>query len=319
MFTTGKKIKDGFEVIELKDLTTKTYVEVIPSCGGILHSFNAWHNDSFVNVIDGYDSKEDFEKNVASKGFKSCKLSPFACRIKDATYQFEENTYVIDKFLLGPNAIHGLIYDASFTVIYQYANEEHAGVAVEYKYRGESNGYPFHYDCVITYHLKKDNELQVSTDIFNRGEGLIPIQDGWHPYFTLGKKINGLQLKFKSNEKLLFDDLMIPTGRIELYEEFATFKPIGDTTFDDCFTVNHSGRQPLIALKDDEQKLQVEIWPDKTYPYVQFYTPPHRMSLAVENLSAPPDTFNNGINLIILPPDANAVFTTMYKIVQLNT
>jgi len=110
---------------------------------------------------------------------------------------------------------------------------------------------------------------------------------------------------------------MIPTGRIEPYEAFVAFKEIGNIHFDDCFTVNHSGKPPLIAIRDQEKGLQVEVWPDKTYPYVQFYTPDHRMSIAIENLSAPPDTFNNGINLIILPPDANAVFTTMYKIVQL--
>lgn len=317
MFTTENNTINGFETIVLKDLESNSFAAIIPSCGGILHSFGTWHNNAFVNVIDGYDSREDFEKNVSSKGFKSCKLSPFACRIKDATYKFEENTYLVDKYLLGPNAIHGLIYDAAFEVIYQYANEEHAGVALEYKYRGECNGYPFHYDCVVTYHLRRNNELQVSTDIFNRGEGLMPVQDGWHPYFSLGKKIDGLELKFKSNEKLLFDDKMIPTGRIEPYEEFVSFKKIGDTRFDDCFTVNHSGKPPLIAIRDTENKLQVEVWPDKTYPYVQFYTPDHRMSIAIENLSAPPDTFNNGINLIILPPDANAVFTTMYKIVRL--
>lgn len=317
MFTTENKNNKGFETIVLTDLATDTFAEIVPACGGILHSFNIWQNGAFVNVIDGYDSKEDFENNVSAKGFKSCKLSPFACRIKDATYQFEENTFIIDKFLLGGNALHGLLYDAPFNVIYQYANEEHAGVSVEYKYRGECNGYPFHYDCVITYHLKKENELVVSTDIFNRGEGLMPVQDGWHPYFTLGKKIDGLELKFKSNEKLLFDKRMIPTGRIVAYEEFAAFKQIGETVFDDCFTVNHSGKQPLIAIRDAESKLQVEVWPDKTYPYVQFYTPLHRMSIAVECLSAPPDTFNNGINLIILPPDANAVFTTMYKIAAL--
>lgn len=314
MFATENETTNGFETIVLKDLENNCFAAIIPACGGILHSFNTWHNGAFVNVIDGYSDKEDFEKNVATKGFKGCKLSPFACRIKNARYQFEEHTYVIDKFLLGLNALHGLIYDVAFEVKYQYANEEHAGLALQYQYRGECKGYPFHYDCVITYHLRKNKELQVSTAVFNRGEGLMPIQDGWHPYFTLGKKIDELELKFKSNEKLQFDNELIPTGRIEQYEEFAAFKKIGNTRFDDCFTVNHSGKPPLIAIRDLEQKLQVEVWPDKTYPYVQLYTPEHRMSIAIENLSAPPDTFNNGINLIILPPDANTVFTTMYKI-----
>ncbi len=319
MFAIDNKTKNGFEIIELKDLQGKTYAEIIPGCGGILHSFNIWHNGDYINVIDGYENKEDFDKNVASKGFKSCKLSPFACRIKNASYRFEANTYRPDKFLLNGSALHGLIYDAPFTVTWQFANDEHAGVALEYKYRGENEGYPFHYDCVITYHLKKDNELLVSTDIFNRDadEGLIPVQDGWHPYFTLGGKIDDLLLQFKSNERMLFDAAMIPTGRIEPYEEFVQLKKIGSTSFDDCFTINHSGSQPLVILQNPATKLQVEVRPDKNYPYLQLYTPLHRTSIAIENLSAPPDCFNNGIGLIILPPDANAVFSTAYKIVAL--
>lgn len=312
MFATQEKIKDGFTIIELRDNSTGTFVEILPAHGGLLHAFTVKHKDGWVNVIDGYKNKTDLEQNLTAHGFKSCKLSPFACRIQNATYQFEEDTYTLEKFLLGSHALHGLLYDVPFAVTYLYTSEEHAGVALEYNYRGECEGYPFAYDCVITYHLKKDNELQVSTDVFNRGERLMPVQDGWHPYFTLGKPIDELELKLKSNEKLLFDDGMIPTGRIEPYEAFISFKKIGATQFDDCFTVNHSGRPPLIALKNAEAGLQVEVWPDKTYPYVQLYTPPHRQSIAIENLSAPPDTFNNGINLIILPPDGNAVFTTTY-------
>jgi len=319
MFAVNNTTRNGFDIIELRDLSGNTFAEIIPSCGGILHSFSIWHQDRYVNVIDSYDSREDFELHVSAKGFKGCKMSPFACRIQDAAYQFEEHTYRLDKFLLHGSAMHGLLYDAPFTVTWQFANEEHAGVALQYRYRGECNGYPFHYNCSITYHLKKNSELLITTDITNCDpEGrLIPMQDGWHPYFTLGGKIDDLLLKCKTNEKLLFDAAMIPTGRIEPYEEFIQPKKIGNTHFDDCFTVNHSGSQPLMVLRNAVTGLQVEIRPDKSYPYVQLYTPPHRNSIAIENLSAPPDSFNNGISLIILPPDANAVFTTAYTIAVL--
>lgn len=317
MFVVETNNKDGFELVVLKDLSTNTSVEIIPGCGGILHSFNVWHNGAFINVIDNYEGKEDFDKNVTFKGFKSCKLSPFACRIKNGIYQFGDETYTIEKFFLEENSIHGLIYDAEFAVTYQYADDEHAGIAIEYKYRGEDKGYPFYYDCVITYHLKKNNELIISTDIFNRDECLIPIQDGWHPYFTFGGKIDDLLFEFQSKEQLVFDEKMIPTGKIIHYEEFGSLKKIGDTIFDDCFTLNFAECQPLCVLRDTQQKIQVEIRPDKSYPYIQFYTPPQRTSIAIENLSAPPDCFNNGIDLKILPPDANAIFTTSYTVTAL--
>ena len=317
MFAIDTISKDGFEIIVLKDLSSNTSAEIIPACGGILHSFNVWHKDAFLNVIDSYNSKEDFEKNVTAKGFKGSKLSPFACRIKNGTYKFGDDTYTIEKKFLGNNAIHGLLYDADFTVTYQYADEEHAGIAIEYKYRGTDKGFPFHYDCVITYHLKKNNELIVSTDVFNRDESLMPIQDGWHPYFTLGGKIDDLLLEFQSKEHLLFDKQLIPTGRIVRYEEFGSLKKIDDAAFDDCFTVNFAECRPLCVIRDPVQKIQIEINPEKSYPYLQIYTPPHRQSIAIENLSAPPDSFNNGISLIILPPQANTIFTTSFKVTAL--
>jgi len=314
MFAVETNSKDGFDLIVLKDLSSNSFIEIIPACGGILHSFSVWHNGAFMNVIDSYESKIDFDNNVTAKGFKSCKLSPFACRIKNGRYKFGDSTYTIEKFFLGDNAIHGLLYDADFAVTYQYADDEHAGIAIEYKYRGADKGYPFYYDCVVTYHLKKNNELIVSTDVFNRDDCLIPIQDGWHPYFTFGGPIDELLLEFQSKEHLTFDAGMIPTGQITRYEEFGSLKKIGDTRFDDCFTLNMAECQPLCVVRDPVQKIQVEIRPDKSYPYIQLYTPPHRQSIAIENLSAPPDTFNNGINLIILPPEGNAIFTTSYKV-----
>jgi aldose 1-epimerase len=323
MFAVETNTRDGFELVVLKDLSSNTYTEIIPACGGILHSFNVWHDSAFLNVIDHYENNDDFKKNVTSKGFKSCKLSPFACRMQDGTYSFGEDTYTIQKFLLNGSALHGLLYDANFNVIYQYADDQHAGIAIEYKYRAEDKGYPFAYDCVITYHLKKNNELIISTDIFNRGDDLIPVQDGWHPYFTFGGKIDDLMLEFQSKERLVFNKDMIPTGKIVKYKEFASLKKIGSTQFDDCFTLNMPvpvlrGFEPVCVLRDAEKQIQIEIRPDKTYPYLQLYTPEHRNSIAIENLSAPPDTFNNGIDLKIIPPDANRIFTTSYTVTLLD-
>ena len=317
MFAIDTHHKDGFDLVVLKDLSSNTFIEIIPSCGGILHSFNVWHNDAFINVIDNFESRSDFEANVTVKGFKGCKLSPFACRIKDGIYKFGGNTYTIEKFYMKENALHGLLYDEDFTITNQYANEEHASISLEYKYRGSDKGYPFYYDCVVTYHLKENNELIISTEVFNRDKGIIPMQDGWHPYFTFGGKIDDLLFEFQSKNHIIFDEGLIPTGEISQYEEFNSLKKIGDASFDDCFTLNLAECQPLCVLRDAAQKIQIEIRPDKSYPYLQLYTPPHRNSMAIENLSAPPDTFNNGINLIILPPDGNAKFNVSYKVAAL--
>jgi aldose 1-epimerase len=317
-FKVERKSEGGFNKIILKDSSTHTSAEIIPDCGAILHAFTVLQHGHFINVIDQYDSAADFEANAETKGMKSCKLSPFACRIKNAKYSFGGQQYTFNKYMLGDNAIHGLLYDVAFEVKDLVADGEKAQVTLMYVYKGGNAGFPFSYNCTITYSLKKESTLTITTEITNTGEGLIPMQDGWHPYFKMGKKVDELQLEFQSKEKIIFDDTLVPNGETEPYQEFDSLKQIGDAFFDNCFSVNFAECQPMCVLRDPVQKLQVEIHPDKSYPYLQIYTPPHRNSIAIENLSAVPDAFNNGIGLITLAPQTSQVFATTFKITPLN-
>jgi aldose 1-epimerase len=275
------------------------------------------HNNNYINVIEGYDSVEDFKQNVTSKGFRSCKLSPFACRINKGTYVFNDTTYTIEKNYQYENALHGLLYDAEFTVVKQYTNDNHAALTLLYSYNGWDKGYPFNYDCEVTYQLESNNKLVLSSKITNRNQHSIPIQDGWHPYFTLGESINVLQLEFQSKEHIVFNDRLIPTGNNVPYVEYNALKVLGDQFFDDCFSLNMAECQPLCVLRDPVQKIQIEIRPGKCYPFIQFYTPDHRKSIAIENLSAPPDCFNSGVNLQLLEPGGTAFFDTTYQVKSL--
>jgi len=317
MFTINNIETNGFSTVILKDTTSNTSAVIIPSCGGILHAFEVFHNNQVLNVIDNYQSLDDFTQHVTDKGFKSCKLSPFACRIKDARYAYEGKPYTIEKFLLNGSAIHGLLYDVPFKIIHQLADENSATVIIAYSYAGTDKGYPFKFDCAVTYQLKTNNELVISTLVTNKDKAAIPMQDGWHPYFTFGGKIDNLLLEFQSKEQIEFDDAMVPTGKLVPFQEFGSLKKIETQTFDDCFSVNFFECQPLCVLRDTLQKIQLEIRPDKSYPYLQIYTPPHRNSIAIENLSAIPDCFNNGIGLIILPPNEKVEFVTSYTITAL--
>ena len=316
-FTVIAKTENGFDKIILKDNSNETTAEIIPSCGAILHAFTVLHNGIFLNVIEQYDDAADFASNVAGKGFKSCKLSPFACRIKNATYRFGEKQYTIEKFLLHTSALHGLLYDADFSILQKQADEEKASVTVQHQYRGSDKGYPFHYDCIVKYTLQKENTLNIITEIINKSESPIPVQDGWHPYFTLGGKINGLELQFQSKEKLVMDDALIPTGEKIQYDEFGSIKKINNKSFDDCFTLKLAGDKPLCVLRDAEKKIQIEIKPDSSYPYLQIYTPDDRNSIAFENLSAAPDAFNNGLGLVVAAPQTKTIFTTAFRITSL--
>jgi aldose 1-epimerase len=317
MFSIQKKSEAGFEKIILKNDITGNYATVLPSCGAILNEFVVTQDGQPVNVIDSYASYEEFKNQVEEKGFKGCKLSPFVCRLNNATYIFGEKEYTVKKYVPGKHALHGLLYDRVYTVLSQNANESEASVTMKYEYRSEDPGYPFSYDCIVTWQLEAENKLTVTTECINSDKGLIPMQDGWHPYFTFGDSINELQLEFQAKNMVEFNDELVPTKRVLDYTKFSTIEKIGDTFLDNCFTLDLQECQPLCVLRNAEKNIEVQLFPDESYPYLQIYTPPHRKSIAIENLSGTPDAFNNGMGVITLEPGQSALYKTSYKILLL--
>jgi aldose 1-epimerase len=306
-------VDDGTDhIVVLKDTAANTIAEVL-AFGAILNKFSITINGEELNVIDGFKNIAEAKTHVAPM-FNGAKLSPFVCRIKNEKYHFGESSYHLSKYSMGKHAIHGLIFDATFSIVETTANEESACVKLQHVYNNDSEGYPFCYRCEVEYQLKKNNELVIKTSVTNLDDQLMPIADGWHPYFTLGNTVNECQLEFQSKEILEFDEGLIPTGKLIPYQEFGSLQTLGSTWFDNCFTVNFAECQPMCVFRNPKKKVQVEIHPSKEYPYLQFFTPDHRKSIAVENLSAAPDAFNNAMGLRVLEPHEQVTFSTKYII-----
>ncbi len=314
MFSIQNKTENSFDKIILKDDTSGTFAEILPSCGAILHALVAIKDGEEINVIDSYESAEDFKSNVTSKGFKGSKLSPFVCRLNKGKYNFEGKEYTIEKYYDHKNALHGILYDQPFTIIDQQSNENSSAVSMKLEYRASDAGYPFNYDCIVTYELESHNRLNVFTQVINKDKTTIPIQDGWHPYFKLGAKIDDLKLQFRSFEMVEFNGELMPTEKLIPYKEFDKLKELGNTFFDNCFTLNFSEGQPICLLQNLEKNIELEIHTDESYPYLQLYTPPHRNSIAIENISGAPNAFNNKMGFKTLAPGESASFDTAYKI-----
>ncbi len=302
-------------VITIAEAEQKAQVEIY-TFGALLNKFCKKHNGENFNVIDGFESVYDAKQHI-TVAFKSARLSPFVCRIKNAKYHFGEADHKLTKFSLNESALHGLVFDQIFSIIDTIVTDEFAKVILQYVYENKNEGFPFLYRCEVEYCLKKDCTLCIKTTITNIDDQLIPIADGWHPYFTLGDPIDVCQLEFQSKEKLEFDEALIPTGASIPYQEFGTLEDIGTTWFDNCFTVNFAECQPMVVFRNPLKKIQVEIHPSAQYPYLQIFTPPHRNSIAIENLSAPPDALNNFIGLQVLEPQERISFSTKFIIKSL--
>lgn len=111
----------------------------------------------------------------------------------------------------------------------QTRGDSSATVLLEYAYKSDDEGYPFEYDCQVRYILHSDSVLEVVTSVTNLDQVVIPIADGWHPYFQLGGRIDDWRLQFHSAAIVEFDDHLVPTGNLLQYDAFETPHLIGDT------------------------------------------------------------------------------------------
>ncbi len=306
MLSVCEQQEHGFDKLILED-KGHCRVELVPGCGAMLHALKVYKGAAYHNLVDSYTDKHNFSEAAETAGFKGLKLSPFPCRIKNARYDFEGRKYHLQSFTNGGDAMHGILYNKPFVVADSVAGNEKASVTLAYDYTGSDTGYPFPYRCEVVYTLEKGNRLSIATTILNTGDQTLPVADGWHPYFTLGEKVDDLHLQFCSDQMLEFDKL-VPTGKILHNDRFLHGAAIGNMELDNSFLLNLEAAQPMCTLRSKQWELALH--PDASYPYLQIYIPPHRNSIAIENLSAPPDAFNNKMSLTVLKPGTEAVFTT---------
>ncbi|SRR5579871_324084 len=312
-FSTTTEQKNDLDLIILKDESSKTSVAILPEYGSALHEFCVIINDKPFNIIDNYGNRAEIEAGLALS-FKSSKLSPFTCRINKGKYFFEGKELEFENKFIDGSAIHGLLYNKKYLILDKSANDNEASATMKYDYNKDDAGYPFHYSCTIKYILQTGSSLRIDTTITNNSNKIIPMADGWHPYFRLGETVNNWLLQFASDSIIEFDENLIPTEKLSAYHKFNSPRLMGETQFDNCFFLKKNTKEAVCEILNPHNKLKISFFTNGSYPYLQIYTPPHRKSIAVENLSAAPDSFNNNMGLLLLEPGNSQTFTVVYQL-----
>lgn len=304
--------QSGLDITEINDLSTATRIRLLPEVGAMWHGWLLTKGDQEINLINHYSDVASLEQEL-ELSFRSAKLSPFACRIPEGKYVYEGNHYEFARKFTDGNAIHGLLYNKPFQEASAEQGDHEAALTFTYSYRADDPGYPFDYDCAVTYRLQEDCRVTIETRIENCFEKIIPIVDGWHPYFRTGNRVNECRLQFYANKVVEFDEKLIPTGRLLPYDGFWQERPIGDIALDHSFMLDMDAPQPKCTFFDPEKKIHLHIYPSAQYPILQLYIPPSRDSIAIETLSGAPDAFNNGIGLLLLKPGEHKTFAVTYE------
>jgi aldose 1-epimerase len=312
-FTITREREEDLELLQITDFNSGIQVRVLPEAGALLHELSIPSGNRRIQVVDNYSNRADLKKNQSSS-FKSAKLSPFVCRISEGKYKFEGSSFEFaDKFKDG-SSIHGILFDKPFTVTKKEVLDNQASITMDYQYRNENTAFPFNYNITVKYTLKTGGKLILETIVTNISDGRLPIADGWHPYFSLEGKVDDWLLSFRSKKNLAFDERLIPKGHFIETDTFYTPRVIGDATFDHNYLLESDGTGPAATLENPANGLRLNFFPEKSYPFLQIYTPDDRRTIAIENLSSAPDSFNNGLGLIILETGKSQSFSVLYQL-----
>ena len=284
MYTLKEHKIEGLDYLELKSSNGESQAELCLSQGGRLRNF----------IFENIQILADFDASTYNANYASAILFPFANRIKDGAYTFDTSKYQLncneeDKH----NALHGLVYNKTFTLINKELAPDYASVTLQYKDAGKSKGFPFKFTIELTYTLSKRGII-LAVKVENNCKKTFPFTLGWHPYFN-SSDLNKSSIDFKSDTKYTFDLQQIISGtkRINIDMPFQ----LKDVKLDDGF--------PLTSNEIDFSTPQYSFNIKSTSKenFLQLYTPDQPNTIAIEPMTGAADNFNNKIGLQTLQPN----------------
>ncbi|MCB0894690.1 MAG: aldose 1-epimerase family protein [Nocardioides sp.] len=250
---------------------------------------------------DGRDLLAGWPAGEICPDYRGWVLQPWPNRVGDGRYDFAGATHQLP--LTEPergNALHGLAGWTHWDVHHPDASR-----AVLRHQLVPRAGYPFALDLAVDYHLR-DHGLDVTVAATNVGDRPAPYGSGHHPYFTLDRPIEGLELTLPASTWCAMDERQLP-GPEQPVEgtpyDFREPRPIGDLVLDhpfggltgDTATLRDpaTGREATLRLGEGCQWLHV---------YTCDTVDPRRQAVAIEPTSCPPDAFRTGTDLVVLEP-----------------
>lgn len=270
-------------IVEIKSASQGVYAKICLNDGGSLQELTLNNVPLIVDLVP----------LTYNTTYASALLFPFANRIKDGRYFFNDQ-----QFQINPNnkeehnALHGLVYNKSFLVTHQSAQKVGAELIMEYHYKQVEEGFPFPFKMRLKYTFTKTG-LDLDVSVVNTSDAAFPFTIGWHPYF-LSENLNDSILKFESEHKLHI-------GERNIGSDLEPISPIDSVilknkSLDDCWQLKNAD----VQFETPNYKLTLSS--TQAGNFLQVYTPPKEHIIAIEPTTGVSDSFNNKIGLKFLEP-----------------
>ncbi|MEV7634409.1 aldose 1-epimerase family protein [Microbacterium sp. NPDC089318] len=258
----------------------------------------------------GRDVIVPFAPGEPMPDYRGSIIAPWPNRIPDGRYTFAgvERRVPINEYSRAA-ALHGLVSHVPWSVL----NHDESSIQMRHILR-PSEGYPTELQLDVTYTVDEAG-FHTSITATNTGEHAAPYGTCPHPYLLAGPSpLNSWHLELTASTVLeVTPDRLIPLERksVDGTEfDFRRSRQLGRTAIDHAFTDLRStdAGHRRITLRDPAGTGVAMTW-GEACPWVQVHTADHviparhRIGLAVEPMTCPPNAFNSGDDLVVLLPE----------------
>ena len=268
------------------------------------------HSDNSGNPLDllfGYRVGDDIYK-LGPDTNAGCRLAPFPGRTAYAKFTWNGNTYaLVNNVSWAPHALHGFLQNKEWKFESFETDFESCTAIFSCDWPGAFAGFPFPFK--VTNKVTFTGETySMESSVQNTGNTTMPYSEGWHPYYSLGDKVDNLKMTLPESKLALLDKADLPTGKFQDDTRFVGGRTIGDEFINDCFCLNEKACAHVLL---EGQAGTLDIWQQtgiEQYNAIQIYTPPTRASIAIEPMTSEPDALNHHRGLIEIPPGESRNF-----------
>ena len=278
---------------------------VVARRGATLLSWQARRGGAAVELTDGYRSEKEL---IAQDGVRNGILAPFPNRVAQGRYRFDGREYDL---LSGQErhrdeVYHGFARGALFALA--DARTTPHGARLTFRSTeirpGRHPGYPFSLDLDVVYDIGDDG-LAIEIRAANTGEAPAPYAAGWHPYFRLAERIDGLLLRVPAGTLVRTGPALIPLDPphtvCDLADvpamDFRAPRRLGPAVIDACFgdlRFGADGRAETV-LRDPATGSELRVWQESGLLHVftgDTLARDRRRSIALEPVETLTDAFN---------------------------
>ena len=258
-------------------------------------------------AVDGRDVLDGYDVDAMVDGARGQPLVPWPNRLHTGRYTWDGQEHVVP--LDEPeqaNAMHGVTRWRSWTS--ERHDESTATMTLRLR---PLPAYPFALDLAVHYRLDAGG-LTVTTTATNVGDADAPYAQGAHPYLRVGGRLDDAELHVPAATWLPAGPAQIPIGREPVDGspyDFRQPRRIGPLHMDYAFTDLDRDADGRCTVTLTDGTGSASLWVDGHYPYVELFTGDtlpdsarRRRSLGVEPMTAPPDAFRTGEDLVRLRP-----------------